>query len=152
MGINVGPAGAHNLFFVWGSNMTYRICKALLWIFTSAIPIFLAACYGSPMGGWSFDGKVVDEETGKGINGILVSCIMTNGPMEWSVDDATTVGDYEDGGTYTSPGDGWYYIDYQEPCYALRFKDVDGPANYGDHRTLTVLAEDLTAIIELDRK
>ncbi len=93
------------------------IAKPVLWLLTSAIPVFIAACYGAYYDESRAAGKVVDKETGEGIADILVSCLSPGG----SVIDQT----------YTLAGDGAFEIWYQDldPCETLRFEDVDGEVN-----------------------
>jgi hypothetical protein len=56
-----------------GGDMT-RAARWLLWVFTMAIPVFIAACYGPPMR-YSRSGKVEDASTGQGLQDIDVTCM-----------------------------------------------------------------------------
>jgi hypothetical protein len=99
------------------------VARPVLWLMTSAIPVFIAACYGAYYDESRATGKVVDKSTGEGIADILVSCLAPGG----SVIDQT----------YSLAGDGAFEVWFQEvdPCETLRFEDVDGEAN-GEFQTL----------------
>ncbi|MCP4675647.1 MAG: hypothetical protein GY854_09115 [Deltaproteobacteria bacterium] len=125
--------------------MKKLLAKPILWLLTSAIPVFIAACYGMPMYLFNAKGRVVDKKTGEGINNIKVSCIMTNGPITWPVGESFSSTTVPDGGmwiddeTFSQPGDGYFYIGYDDPCYEIRFEDVDGEQNGGSYATQTIL-------------
>jgi len=102
-----------------------RVAKGLLWLFTGAFPVFIAACYG-PAEGYGEDGGWEDElpARGKVVNGltldpvrdIRVSCLVSG--EVWD-------------STYSLPGDGAFELWYREgePCGTLLFEDVDGADN-----------------------
>jgi hypothetical protein len=93
------------------------IGRPVLWLLTSAIPVFIAACYGPYYDESRAGGKVVSKATGEGIPDILVSCLSPGGGV---LDQ-----------TYTLAGDGAFELWYQneEPCETLGFEDVDGAEN-----------------------
>ena len=108
--------------------------KPLLCLLTTAIPVFIAACYGPPMedadGGTdpetSLTGRVLCALTGSGIPYIKVSCLVSGRDGQEVYDE-----------TYSAPGDGAFELwssDYT-PCEVLRFEDVDGAEN-GAFQTL----------------
>jgi hypothetical protein len=108
--------------------MTKRLARPLLWLLTSAIPVFIAACYGPPMededGGFdpekSISGRVLSALTGSGIPYIKVSCIVSGraGPEVYDT-------------TYSAADTGAFELWASEysPCELLRFEDVDGAEN-----------------------
>ena len=112
------------------------LAKSLLWLLTTAIPVFIAACYGAPMDGdWndggtdpekSVAGRVLSALTGSGIPYIKVSCVISGYSGEEVYDD-----------TYSAPDDGAFELWSSEytPCEILRFEDVDGADN-GAYQTL----------------
>jgi hypothetical protein len=117
--------------------MVKRLAKPLLWLLTTAIPVFIAACYGGPFDGrWDEDagpdpeksvaGRVLSALTGSGIPYIRVSCVISGYGGEQVYDD-----------TYSAPGDGAFELWSSEytPCEILRFEDVDGADN-GAYQTL----------------
>lgn len=116
--------------------MLRRLAKPILWLLTTAIPVFIAACYGSPGdysdGGTGYDpeksitGRVLSALTGSGIPYIKVSCFIA----EYAGQDV-----YDE--TYSKPGDGAFELWSSEytPCEILRFEDVDGAQN-GAYQTL----------------
>ena len=108
--------------------MTKRLAKPFLWLLTTAIPVFIAACYGPPMDDvngntdpeTSLTGRVLSALTGSGIPYIKVSCLVSGYDGQEVYDE-----------TYSAPGDGAFELwssDYT-PCEVLRFEDVDGPDN-----------------------
>jgi hypothetical protein len=114
------------------------IARPFLWLLTSIVPVFIAACYGT---GGFFDepynllrarGRVLNAATGKGIKGIRVTCVAAQQGL------GTDYGEPIDGGfafdeTYSLPGDGAFEIwfDSYNPCIELRLEDVDGEENDG---------------------
>jgi hypothetical protein len=111
------------------------IARPLLWLLTTVIPVFIAACYGPPMEGtWdsgpdpekSVAGRVLSALTGSGIPYIKVSCLISGY-------DGLEV--YDD--TLSAPDDGAFELWSSEvtPCEVLRFEDVDGADN-GAFQTL----------------
>lgn len=95
--------------------------RGLLWIITAITPVFIAACYGA-QAVFAKAGRVVDQETGDGIAGVQVTCVVD--PAEGST---TVVTDEE----------GKFVLDYAGVCNSVRVEDVDGPANGGEYETLT---------------
>jgi hypothetical protein len=102
-----------------------RVAKGFLWLFTGAIPVFIAACYGPAEGygedgGWEGEsparGKVVDGLTLTPVRDIRVSCIVSG--QVWD-------------STYSLPGDGLFELWHRDgqPCETLLFEDVDGAEN-----------------------
>jgi len=91
------------------------ISRALLRLFTLAVPVVLAACYGPPSE-WraSKRGKVIDRDTHEGIAGIELSCLREDGSVENS--------DY-------SNFDGSFTLGYDTSCATIEAKDVDGTQN-----------------------
>jgi len=111
------------------------LAKPLLWLLTTVIPVFIAACYGAPMdddwdGGSdpekSIAGRVLSALTGSGIPYIKVSCLISGYGGQEVYDD-----------TYSAPDDGAFELWSSEytPCEVLRFEDVDGADN-GAYQTL----------------
>jgi hypothetical protein len=121
--------------FVSRRRAMKHLAKPILWLLTTAIPVFIAACYGAPMenlydGGSdpekSVAGRVLSALTGSGIPYVKVSCLISGtGGLE-VYDDA-----------YSAPGDGAFELQSSEysPCEILRFEDVDGADN-GAYQTL----------------
>jgi hypothetical protein len=73
-----------------------RLAKAGLLVLNALVPVFIAACYGVEF--MCLSGRVVDKSTGAGINGIRVSCLVSNGPMQFSIgDDLTSTASGENG-------------------------------------------------------
>jgi len=111
------------------------LAKPGLWLLTTAIPVFIAACYGAPMDG-DYDGGSDPEKTiagrvlaalsGSGIPGIRVSCLVSGYDGLEVYDEA-----------YSAAGDGGFALQSSEytPCETLRFEDVDGAQN-GAFQTL----------------
>jgi len=106
-------------------TISERIARAVLWVFTGAIPVFIAACYGPAEGygadgGWRNElaarGKVLNGLTLDPVQDIKLSC-MVNGVVVDS--------------TYSLPGDGVFELWYEEgsPCDAIVAEDVDGQEN-----------------------
>ena len=129
------------------------LAKLILWLLTTAIPVFIAACYGAPMDGmWDDDagpdpeksvaGRVLAALTGSGIPYIKVSCLVSGY-------DGLEV--YDD--TYSAPGDGAFelWASQYTPCEVLRFEDVDGAEN-GTFQPKDVEYVDngLDVVVELD--
>ncbi len=81
--------------------MRKRLAKIGLWALSAVVPVFIAACYG--VATFCKSGRVVDKATGLGINGIQVSCLVTNGPAEFSIDEDVTATEQDDG--YCGSGD-----------------------------------------------
>jgi hypothetical protein len=140
--------------------MGKMLARPILWLLTTAIPVVIAACYGA-LESFRLWGNVVDRETGEGINNIKVSCILSNGPTEWSVEETQSSESsyYGDGGvgagdeTHSMPEDGYFSIGYDEPCYKLRFEDVDGEANGGRYATRVIKYDGGNGLlVELDRE
>jgi hypothetical protein len=109
--------------------MKKRLARPILWLLTSAIPVFIAACYGPPMeddwdGGLdpekSVTGRVLSALTGSGIPYIKVSCLVSGRDGQEVYDE-----------TYSAPGGGAFELWSSEytPCETLRFEDVDGADN-----------------------
>lgn len=117
------------------------LAKPFLWLFTSAIPVFISACYGVYYEALEFKGRVVDKQTGQGIGNIRVSC-----HNDRSVDVDTDTNSNADAGpselsnvvdsTYSIDGDGSFSLYISSPCSRLRFEDVDGEENGGNYATL----------------
>jgi hypothetical protein len=112
------------------------IARFLLWILTSAIPVFLAACYGAPYG-YSKNGRVIDSESKEGISGIKVIC-SENG-NDWNYSYSWT--------------DGYFNVDYDVPCDKLVLVDEDGLENGGFYpRRVVPFDEDCDEItVEMTR-
>ena len=94
--------------------------KALLALTTGVIPVFIAACYGAPMGtGEScndVDGTVKDRN-GAPIPNILVRCLQQGSELD---------------STYSLPGDGSFALTTcAGPCDTLTFSDVDDAGSGG---------------------
>ncbi len=68
------------------------IAKALLWLVTSIVPVFIAACYGATEYYYGYGGRAVDRKTGKGIDNLKVTCVVSNGPVDWNGDTVLTGG------------------------------------------------------------
>ena len=68
--------------------MRKRLAKLGLLVLNALVPVFIAACYGTES--MCLGGRVVDKTTGTGINGIRVSCLVSNGPMQFSIGDDLT--------------------------------------------------------------
>jgi hypothetical protein len=111
------------------------VARPLLWLLTTAIPVFIAACYGPPMEGtWdggpdperSIAGRVLSALTGGPLPYIQVSCLVSGY-------DGLEV--YDD--TLSNPDGGGFELWSSEytPCEILRFEDVDGAEN-GAYQTL----------------
>jgi hypothetical protein len=65
-----------------------QLLKLGLLALNALVPVFIAACYGV---NWiCLGGRVRDRETGKGINGIRVTCLVSNGPSEFVLAETTT--------------------------------------------------------------
>jgi len=106
------------------------LVKPFFWLLTSAIPVFIAACYGAPgfPDDWddgpdpekSIPGRVLSALTGSGIPYIRVSCLL------YGYDDLEV---YDE--AYSAPDDGAFELWSSEytPCEVLRFEDVDGEEN-----------------------
>ncbi len=104
------------------------IAKPFLWLFTGAIPVFIAACYGVYNEFEDLDGGVHTPQrvrgfvkssaSGFGIGGIQVTCFKN--PVEVDV-------------TYTLSEDGAFELWYPpgQQCGQLRFEDIDGEENGG---------------------
>lgn len=96
------------------------IAKPFLWLVTSAIPVFIAACYG-PRYAMGDNGDLLKgttkDDSGKGIPDIEVKCINAAGE---SID-----------ATYARGDDGYFSVwsPHSDPCKQLRFTDVDGEEN-----------------------
>jgi hypothetical protein len=121
--------------------MVKRLAKPLLWLLTTAIPVFIAACYGAPAcltNGGDGDGdsdddyEDTDPVTVFGFRGRVVSALssvaipylrVTCGAL--GTEGAETVDT-----TYTKP-DGSFELWYPDvfPCDFLRFEDADGALN-----------------------
>lgn len=101
------------------------LAKPLLWIFTCAIPVVIAACYGVYQDFFHVSGRVVDKETGDGLGNIQVTCLSKTGD--------------ETDSTHSLPGDGYFElrVDFPEDCSELLFEDVDEMENGGRFKTLT---------------
>ena len=124
-----------------------RVARTFLWLFTGAIPVFIAACYGpaegyGPDGSWENEvaarGKVLNGLTLEPISDIKISCVRSG---------------YVYDATYSLPGDGSFqlwYVDGQ-PCDTLLAEDVDGDENGAFISTeIPFNPGDETAIIELE--
>lgn len=119
------------------------LAKPFLWLLTSAIPVFIAACYGAPMEGGeaekSVAGRVLSALNGSGISGIRVSCMVPGAEGPEVYDQA-----------YSEGADGEFLLWTSEysPCETLLFEDVDGAEN-GAFQTLEMdyvdTGEDVTA-------
>jgi hypothetical protein len=137
------------------------VAKALLRLVTAIVPVFIAACYGAPVNMVSYTGRAVDRTTGKGINGLEVTCIASNGPVDWKGDHTVTSGCYDtefcdagaDGGsTYTMPGDGHFELGSDQPCLWILVEDLDGAENRGRYAPSQVPTSDTGAeiVVEMD--
>lgn len=82
----------------------------------------LSGCFGSTEECQYMAGRVVDAETGDGIEGILISCLEGGSSVHE---------------TYSGK-DGAFSIWYQYSCASLRFEDLDGIAAGGDFVSRTV--------------
>jgi hypothetical protein len=157
--------------------MKKRLLKLGLLALNALVPVFIAACYGVEW--FCVGGRVRDKNTGQGINGIRVTCLVTNGPMEFvlaetrtgsasgdyyyecvpgleSSSDADADGDADaDAGGDAGPEDlgvdGVFQISDESlrSCPMLRFTDVDGPAN-GSYRERTVWDRDFDGVVDLE--
>jgi hypothetical protein len=100
--------------------MFLKIEKAILSLLTGVFPVFIAACYGSPMyeGPELFDVEgVVKDPSGNPLPEIKVTCLKASGQGD---------------STYTMAGDGAFYLtELYSPCESLLFEDVDGDENGG---------------------
>lgn len=113
--------------------------KGALFLMSGVMPVFIAACYGTPMDdnftktAW---GNVKDKQTGNPIANILVRCLRG----QTAVDE-----------TYTNQGDGSYelWYDVDEPCETIEFKDVDGEDNGGQYAATSISFED-DAVVEME--
>ncbi len=119
------------------------IAKPILWLFTSAIPVFIAACYGCPNGDCggipysqdgdgntdysNIEGIVIDQDSQEGIADIKVSCVFYDAYNSEEIDSFT----------YTAAGDGAFKLRYDtlDECDALRFQDLDGLENGRQYKT-----------------
>lgn len=131
--------------------MLKRLAKPFLWLLTTAIPVFIAACYGAPgnYGDWdagqdperSIAGRVLSALTGSGIPYIKVSCLISEDNGQYVYDE-----------TYSKPDDGAFELWSSEytPCEILRFEDVDGAEN-GAFQTLetSYVDNDQAVIVEM---
>jgi hypothetical protein len=125
------------------------LAKPILWLMTSAIPVFIAACYGSPYDGNGPDngdnegkrflkGKVV-KPGGEGIPGIEVSCLT----------DAADAGIISSR-VFTMADDGAFVLEAPPGgCVSLRAADVDGPENGSFESKEAPVTGDEDLIIEL---
>lgn len=111
------------------------LAKLGLWVLGTAVPVFIAACYGIA---YRFNraGHVVDRQSGAGIAGIEVACLQ---------------GETETDIAYSSE-DGSFSLNFDEPCESVRATDVDGDMNGGAYQSTTVpLPEpEETFVIEMD--
>ncbi len=147
------------------------IARPLLWILTSAVPVFISACYGvvNEIGPYarekeiSLRGRVVDAFSGEGIGGIKVSCLAgdtgeeeldTDTPSDSDAGDSLNDGMIDE--TYTLHGDGFFEIWHPEnsPCESLVVEDVDGEDNggYYESRELSTDVSDEDIVVELERE
>jgi hypothetical protein len=128
------------------------MAKPFLWLMTSVIPVFIAACYGVPHG-WGSDsgdgtnsdpegtsaflkGKVLDR-AGNGISDIKVSCI--NGDPDAGATNEMSV--------YSMSEDGVFILEMPPgECDFLRAKDVDGEKN-GNYKSKDVPVNDRKYIV-----
>jgi hypothetical protein len=134
-----------------GKTVGQIIARPFLWLFTFAIPVFIAACYGGyyeiydagcGANQLSATGKVLNALNGTSIAQIKVSCVAPG---------------YVDGGdnvidsTYSLPGDGHFELWYTDdnPCDRLVFEDVDGAEN-GEFASKTVQFDDTLAETVVD--
>ncbi|MCP4601724.1 MAG: hypothetical protein GY847_14615 [Proteobacteria bacterium] len=130
------------------------IAKPLLWIFTSALPVFIAACYGvyQEEGYWDTDsdsgsyigGRVVDKTSGNGIYDIQVDCIEASSDTDSGADTGTDSGANEEivSTTYTMENDGAFMLQEDiDDCDFLQFKDVDGEENGGLYKSRRLALE-----------
>jgi hypothetical protein len=102
------------------------IKKAMLWVITAVIPVVVAACYGV-MYAFQKTGTVIDKDTRQGIEGIQVSCLVSNrGDVE------STAYTYE----------GQFYLNYDRECNMLLFQDVDGEDNGGYYGEVIIPASE----------
>ena len=127
------------------SKVSIWIARAFLGFITAAIPVFIAACYGSPIDGDIENsilatGRVLSSATGKGIADIYIRCVRS------TIDGGMT----NDGGIKDTekiiyeatslPGDGaweiWYPAD--KPCDRIIFEDQDKEENGGMYLTKSV--------------
>ena len=94
------------------------LAKFLLWLIGTAIPVFIAACYGAPYYWNTKSGQVIDSDSKEGIGGIQVTCIDSYGNA---------------GDVSYSYEDGAFTVSYGQPCDHLLLEDVDGPDNGGQY-------------------
>ncbi len=117
--------------------MLRRIAKPALWLMTSAIPVFIAACYGTAYNEPEALSGTVKNNLGQGISNILVTCFGKQG--------------VERDSTYTAGGDGAFYLEIQDAdaCTTLRFDDVDGAENGAYQSTSVAVDEsDLNIVLQ----
>jgi hypothetical protein len=148
------------------------LAKIGLAVLNAVVPVFIAACYGTTSAMYCVGGRVIDKLTGKGINSIRVSCLVSNGQANWSIGDGAsaawtggpdggTDSDYVDdtacnegpsiaGEAFSLPYDGWFEfaVAGNMPCQALRFTDVDDEDN-GTYVERVIWYEDFTGVAEL---
>jgi hypothetical protein len=104
--------------------MMSRVSRLLLKTITAAAPVFMAACYGPPIGFYKA-GTVVDSVSGAGIPGVQVECLEGGQVMD----------------TRATGTDGSFVMSTDASCDQLRFTDIDGAAN-GSYTAQTVAAVD----------
>jgi len=89
-----------------------RVARILVGIFTFAIPVFIAACYG--VRGYYKGGKVLDKATRLGISDIDVTCMQ-----------AQPRGSLERGGSSRTHDDTGSYLVYNDvACTSLLAEDA----------------------------
>lgn len=113
------------------------IRRLLLWVLTTAIPVFIAACYGVAYNFARATGRVTDALTGDGIGGIELSC-MNDGEVQSTA--------------YTA-ADGSFILEYDDamPCDTILVEDVDGDAN-GTYAPASVPMQDGEIDVPLARR
>jgi hypothetical protein len=119
--------------------------QCMLAVLTSLVPVFIAACYGTPMdNGTSWTGRAVDKATRQGVDGIRVRT-MTLGPGATVLNETYTTGG---GGAFG----GRFWVPYSMVAQQMVFTDVDGPVNGGPYKEVSipppVLGSD--AVVELE--
>jgi hypothetical protein len=100
--------------------------RCLLAVLTSLVPVVIAACYGVPYR--SVSGRTVDKASHVGVNGIRVRTMGAG---------ADVLNE-----TYTARGsdqqDGEFQIAYTGGAAHVVFTDVDGPANGGPYKEVSI--------------
>lgn len=150
--------------------MRRKLAKIGLVLLNAVVPVFIAACYGTTEIWYCVKGRVVDRITGRGINGIRVSCVVSNGGGDWSLGDGQSAqwtpepdaGTSDDercdepppegiiGEGFSQAVDGWFDfgVGGEMPCQSLRFTDVDGFEN-GAYEERVIWYDEFDGVAEL---